>query len=834
MIVAKELLGWAPLGDGFALATDGPEVRLLFLTDDIVRIRASFDGAFPEESYALVMTAWEDRLDPVLGAERRRVEPVAPEVEETPEAVSFSTASLRLVVHRDPFAIEIFDHAGNRLHGDLKGRAFLRDHIGRIFHYVERGREDRYYGFGETAGHLDKAGRRVRLSPKDAIGHDPEHAGCMYKHIPFYIRFDGAARRATGLFYNNFWDGEFEMGSEVSGYWPDYAYYTAEGGTVDLFFINGPGMAEVIERYTDLTGKTVMPPKYALGYLGSTMYYSELPANCDDEIVDFVERNFEEGIPVDGFQLSSGYTVGAENKRYVFTWNEARFPDPEGFFARMAAHGVSVSPNIKPGILLTHPNYGDFDAVGGYIRQADGAGPYVDQWWGGAGSFVDFTNPAGRAAWIALMTRQLIDRGVTSIWNDNCEYEINDRMALCDSDGAPGPAGAVRAHQATLMSRCSHLALAAARPDIRPFVICRSGSAGIQRYAQTWAGDNRTGWETLRFNIATILGMGLSGVANNGCDIGGFQGPSPEAELLVRWVQNGIFQPRFSIHSCNTNNTVTEPWMYADHTHLIRDAIALRYRLIPYLYSLMREASVRGLPILRPLVMEFPDDPALDRIDSAFMLGPSLLVANVLEKGAERLRVRLPAGCDWYDWESRTRHAGGQEIEIPVTLASIPMFLRDGAILPMVEGLTSIARQEIDALHYVIAPRRDARFVLYEDDGVSNACRDGMFRETTVTLTAGPRTEIAFAGRGDYAFPVRSVLLDVINEEKGAFWVALDGVRLPQFLARKKWEAAKAGWIYEAGSASVRIKYPAPEGDHKIAVSFEKFDLIGMQEETEN
>ena len=146
--------------------------------------------------------------------------------------------------------------------------------------------------------------------------------------------------------------------------------------------------------------------------------------------------------------------------------------------------------------------------------------------------------------------------------------------------------------------------------NIRPFIVCRSGHAGIQRYAQTWAGDNLTCWESLKYNIATILGMSLSGVANQGADIGGFYGPSPEAELMVRWVQNGIFQPRFSVHSVNTDNTVTEPWMYGDCTGYIRDAIKFRYRMIPYLYSLMERAHETGLPIMEPMCSAFQQDPA--------------------------------------------------------------------------------------------------------------------------------------------------------------------------------------------------------------------------------
>lgn len=824
----------APHSGGYTLTTDGPEIRILFLTDDIVRIRASFDKKFAEESYTLVMTAWEDRLDPVLGNERKRVEPVRPAITENDKTVTLSTSGLKLVIHRDPFAIEIFDSAGNRLHSDLRRRAYHQDHLGRIFHYAERGASDNYYGFGESAGHMNKAGRRVRINPKDAIGHDPEFVGCMYKHIPFYIKFDGDSRVACGLFYHNFCDSEFEMGSEISGYWPPYSYYTADGGDIDLFFINGPTIGDVIRRYTDLAGKTVLPPKYSLGYLGSTMYYSELPEKCDDEIIDFVDRNFEEGIPVDAFHLSSGFSVSEDDGlRYAFTWNLKRFPDPERFFAEMAKRGVAVSPNIKPGMLLTHPNYADFDKAHAYVKNADGTTSYVDQWWGGRGSFVDFTNPEGRRLWIDLMTRQLLDKGATAIWNDNNEFETNDRSAICDVDGKPQQVSPWRSQQPTLMSYCTHKAMTKALPDVRPFVLTRSGSAGIQRYSQTWAGDNLTGWPTLKFNVATILNMGLSGVANNGCDIGGFAGPSPEPELLVRWVQNGIFQPRFSIHSCNSNNTVTEPWTYANHLPLIRDAIALRYQLIPYFYSLMREANRTGLPIMRPLVMEFPHDKTLDSVDTQFMLGSFLMVANVLDKGVDHIDVRLPAGCDWYCWHTRKRFAGGQVITVPVTLASIPMFIRDGAIIPTTSGLESIARQDIDTLTLIVAPRHAAELVLYEDDGKTNAYRNGEYRETTLSLTPGAKAIVSFRNAGRFDSRVKHMRLDVINEEKGAYWVSVAGKSIPQFLARKKWEAATEGWIYEGTTSSVKVKYPAIKEDHEVVVSFEHFDLIGMDEKDE-
>ena len=788
-------------------------------------------ASFAEESYTLVLTAWEDRLDSLLAGERKRVEPLMPELRDEGEHILFETETLRVMIFREPFGIEIRDRENRRLHADLRGRSFVKDHLGRVWHYTEQGGQDRYYGFGETAGPLDKAGRRVRLSPKDAIGYDAEHTTCLYKHIPFYVRLDGATRQATGLFYHNAWDAEFDMGSEISGYWPRYSSYCAEGGDVDVFFVNGPTIAEVVERYTDLTGKTVMPTRASLGHLGSTMYYVELEKDCDEAIIGFVEKTREEGIPIDGFQLSSGYTVGPGNKRYVFTWNTTRFRDPDAFFARMNELGAPVSPNIKPGILLTHPHYDAFAKVGGFIRDAKEDKPYVDRWWGGPGSFVDFTHPRGREVWKDFIIDTLASKGVSSIWNDNCEYELNDRLARCHGDGAEKPAGAARNIQPNLMAMTSHLALRESRPDERPYVLCRSGGAGIQRYAQTWAGDNFTAFKTLRWNIPTILGMGLSGVANQGTDTAGFAGPSPGPELFVRWVQNGIFQPHFVIHSANTDNTVTEPWMYGEPTtSLIRKAIELRYSLIPYLYSLMWQAHRAGAPILQPLVYGFQDDPRCDTEDIAFLLGPAILVANVVEEGAETRNVYLPAGCDWFDWATRKRYAGGQAITLPVDIESIPMFLRDGAIVPTAPGLARLTEGDTPTLEWIVAPGRDAAFTLYEDDGASNAYKEGAFLETRVDLKAGPQTVLAFNRTGRYVSSVKTMILDVINERKGAYWVSVAGKRIPQFLDRRKWAAAETGWMYDAARAAVRVKYPNPSGDYEVVVSFETFDLIGMDE----
>jgi alpha-glucosidase len=323
--------------------------------------------------------------------------------------------------------------------------------------------------------------------------------------------------------------------------------------------------------------------------------------------------------------------------------------------------------------------------------------------------------------------------------------------------------------------------------------------------------------------------MGLSGVANQGCDIGGFHGPAPEPELLVRWVQHGIFQPRFSIHSVNSDNSVTEPWMYGEHTPYVRDAIKLRYRLFPYLYSLMERAHRTGLPIMEPLVSAFQQDPATDGNFTEFMLGDALLVANVLEPGATTRTLRLPEGEVFYDLRTRQRHEGGQSVELPVDLSSIPMFLRGGGILPIADNqLDSLTRDDVTALRLVCAPDRDGSTVLYEDDGLTRAHERGEFRATEVTMTAGERVVIALARSGSYRSTVQSLLLDVVHPDRAPYWVEVDGERIPQILHRGRFDAADRAWHYDPTTGSVLITLPDPDGDLAVTISFEPFDMIGM------
>ena len=817
----------------FSVMTDSVEIRILFLTDSILRIRAGFDGDFAEESYSLVMTAWEDRMDDFLKGRRTRVEAADAVLSDGDREAVIEGRILKVVVEKDPFRICVYDKEGTLLHADIVDLAYMEDSNHRRIHTSEISPEDCFYGFGEKSGSFNKAQKFMSMSPKDAMGYNPRETDSLYKHIPFYIKLNRGTRKAVGYFYHNTCECDFDMGREKSNYWKPHSRYRTDGGDIDLFLIAGPSVRQVVERYTDLTGKSAMLPRYALGYLGSSMYYPELDKDCDDAILDFIDTTREEKIPVDGFQLSSGYcTVETDKgiKRCVFTWNKKRFKDPREFFAQMEKRGVTVSPNVKPGILLIHPKLDEMKAKGMFIKASDSDEPGIGTWWGGKGVFADFTNPSTRTYWKEMLKENVLEYGTSSVWNDNCEYDsLVDKDCRCDFEGKGGTIGQLKSVMSNIMCHITDEAIHETFTNTRPYIVCRSGHCGIQRYAQTWAGDNLTCWDSLKYNIATILGMSLSGVANQGCDIGGFYGPSPEAELMVRWIQNGIFQPRFSIHSTNTDNTVTEPWMYGDCTDYIREAIGLRYQLSPYLYSLMERAHETGLPIMEPMCSAFQEDVKCYEEGVDFMLGDSLLVANVVEKGAVSRKVYLPEGETFYDFYTRAAYEGGRTVELPVDLGSIPLFVRSGAIIPMAEDrLDNLKTQQAEHLRILCAADRDGRFELYEDDGISMDYEKGGCLKTSITMTAGERTVLDFHQEGHYETAVKTLYLDMIHREKAPYWVKADGETIPHFLHRRKFEDADCGWYYSQRLKSVQIKYPNPKKDYQVIVSFEQFDLIGM------
>lgn len=231
------------LDNGYIVNTDSADILLIFLTDDIVRIRVSFNKKFIERSYALITTAWEDELDDLFKNERQKIKALNIPYLENENEIQFKTKTLKIILNKNPLYFAIYDNKGTLIYNDIHERAFEKDFLGRQYHYNEIDLDhDHFYGFGERTGKLDKLYSRMRNSSKDAIGHNPENGDPLYKHIPFYIKLNDKSKKACGLFYNNSYESTFDMGKERSGYWSPYSYYETDGGDIDLFFLNGPSI----------------------------------------------------------------------------------------------------------------------------------------------------------------------------------------------------------------------------------------------------------------------------------------------------------------------------------------------------------------------------------------------------------------------------------------------------------------------------------------------------------------------------------------------------------------------------------------------------------------
>lgn len=600
-----------------------------------------------------------------------------------------------------------------------------KDHRNR--HFLCREADEFYYGLGEKSGPLERSGRRFEMRNLDALGYDAKTTDPLYKHIPFTIT-DKGKLGAHGLYYDTLATCWFDLGNEKDNYHPPFRAFRADDGDLDYYFSWAPSVLGVVKRHHWLTGGTAFMPRWGLGYSGSTMSYTD-SENAQERVQSFLEKLEEQDIPCDSFQLSSGYTA-IEGRRYVFNWNTDRFPDVEALTLSYANASVHLIANIKPVLLDDHPLYNEAADAGLFIRDSESGTPEHSPFWDGIGSHLDFTNPETIAWWQANVTDKLLNRGIKSTWNDNNEYEVWDDDAVCAGFGSPIPVSLVRPLHGQLMTRSSFEAQKRDQPGKRPYLISRCAAPGTQRYAQTWSGDNYTSWDTLRWNIPMGLGLSLSGFYNIGHDVGGFAGPRPEPELFLRWVQNGIFHPRFTIHSWNDDGTANEAWMYPEVTPLIRDALKFRAQLLPYLYTSLYLAVSEGEPILRPLFLDYPDDPNCRTAEFDFLLGRDLLVATVVEKGVRTRNVTLPANEDgWWTFDGGEWYPGGQIIDVPVEPQTIPLFVRGGTVLPWAAANSRAdAKSDADRT-WRIYPQpegRDARHSLaYDDDGVSEDAING-------------------------------------------------------------------------------------------------------------
>ena len=614
---------------------------------------------------------------------------------QTPDSVTLHTGSLVVTLRPDPLQLTWTDTQGRLLAQDRGTSAyFTSPRTGAVRHYLQRDRAERYYGLGDKTGALNLHGRRLRTLALDSLGYDPKNGDPLYKHWPFVLT-RAPSGAWFGIYYDTLCACTFDLGCEHDNYHDLFRYVEIDDGDLDYYLMAGNTPAEVIAQFVRLIGGTQLPPRWSLGYAQTAMGLADA-ADAQQQLDNFISRIESEGIPCSSFHYGSGYSSRGK-RRYVFTWNASKFPDPKTLNARFHQSGMHVVANIKPCLLDDHPAFEEVRAQGGFIHDAHSGQPVIEQFWDGVGSHLDFTHPAVVAWWQKSLRAQVLDFGIDVGWNDNNEYAVMDDDARSHGFGETLPMHRSRPLHGLLMTRASFEAQRAhAGGGAEPlYSVTRGGPPGLQRYAQTWTGDNTTSWDTVRWNLRTGLQMSLSGMFNIGHDVGGFAGPVPGPELFVRWVQACCLNPRMVMNSWKADGTTNVPWLHPAVTPHVAAAIRLRYLLMPYLWSLFEQAHQAHTPIIRPTFYDFPDDErCFDDCDD-FMLGDALLVAPVVEAGATTRAVYLPRGpAAWYDFASGQRFEAGQVHTVPAGLGVLPLFARAGAAIPVAERASGRAQHD--------------------------------------------------------------------------------------------------------------------------------------------
>jgi alpha-glucosidase len=712
-------------------------------------------------------TPWEGRDRLELGD----TPPARFELAESEDRLTLKSAEVTIAIGLAPLALRWHGTDGALFAADRASRAYgFGRHRPDLLHAMARHPADRYYGLGDKTGALDLRGRRLRTVMTDALGFDPRSGDPLYKHWPFLIVRDGATGGFYGILYDSLAAATFDLGAEHSNYYGLYRSYEAPDGDLDYWLILGPRLADVVAGFTRLTGGMAFGPRWSLGFAQTAMALADA-ADAQQGIAAFIDSCAAEAIPISAFHFGSGYTMIGK-RRYVFHWNRDKFPAPEQLTAKFHAAGMRVVANLKPCLLNDHPCFAEVADSGGFIADAATGRPAMSQFWDGEGAHLDFTSEAGIAWWQKGVREAILATGIDSAWNDNNEYELWNEDARCAGFRQPVALDLVRPAHALLMTRASYDEQQRARPEERPFTVTRAGCPGIQRYAQTWSGDNSTSWESLRWNLRTGLTMSLSGMFNIGHDVAGFSGPVPGPELLVRFAQAGALHPRFIMNSWKPDGTVTTPWLHAEALPAIRWAIRLRYRLMPYLYSLYRRAAEAGEPILRPTFFDFPEDPATFAENDELMLGPNLLAAPVVEEGARQRQISLPRGpAGWYEFYGETWHAAGKAVSLAAPLERLPLLVPEGAILPLTAEARDFSRLHDEPSRCVRlfpgSAAGESSFTLYEDDGISLRHREGEFACLDFRLEWDDHTvRLRLGKRGGYALPYDSVTVAIPAAER--------------------------------------------------------------------
>jgi alpha-glucosidase len=727
-----------PLHDGIELQAGPASVRITALRDDIVRVRISADRNLPEDA------SWA-----VLAGPRGKSIDVTPMQDSS--AVGFRTAALEVRVERDPLRVVILDLAGHIVCADARGRS-VKFQLGGFSVTQQMPDDEHFFGLGDKTGSFDRRNQAYTLWNTD-IG-PQESVDPLYKSIPFFLAINDT--RSYGIFLDNTWRTWFDFGKQAR----DAYSFGAEGGPLDYYFLYGPTPKQVVESYAYLTGTPPLPPLWALGFQQSR--YSYTP---ESQLRQIAARLRTDKIPSDVVYLDIDY----QYKNRPFTVNSNTFPNFPGLVSDLRKqhfHLVNITD-----LHIAHvpnQNYAPYDsghASDQFVKNPDGS-EFVGIVWPGPAVFPDFTRAQTREWWGGLY-HEFVQDGVAGFWNDMNEPSVFDgpgkTMPLNTVHRIEEPGFTARnATHAEIHNvvglenaRATFDGLLKLRPDERPFVLTRATYAGGQRYGFTWTGDNSATWNHLRLATQMVLNLGVSGISFVGADVGGFNG-SPSPALLTRWVEQAAFSPFFRDHATK-GSLPHEVWNNGPEQEAIRRRyIETRYRLLPYIYSLADESSRTGLPIMRPIFLEFPgifapSSGGFDHLDTEFLLGPSLLIAPPpFAEMLDGYAVSFPKDHEWYDFWTGLKEAPSPQPpsivdvvgkagdaslpmprEIHPSLDTMPVYVRGGSILPLQPLIQNTDETPSGPLELRVYPGSHCGGSIYFDDGHSFRYQHGEYLRQT-------------------------------------------------------------------------------------------------------
>ncbi len=690
----KEVEQMIPKGNRFYFSDGRSEVEVKIVSDEIIRIRMAPNGDFLDEfSYAI-----DDQKLHIT-----RIDAIT-----TPEYFSVATNTVACRIYKKDFRIAFVDRHEVVMNEDASPMHW-EEHaeFGGYYVYASKKYQDyeHFFGLGDKPMNLDLLGKRLQTWGTDAYSFERE-TDPLYKNIPFYIGIHHGL--SYGIFFDNTFRTQFDFASQVH----DHVSFWSDGGEMQYYYIHGPHMMDVVKRYGELTGSHPMPPKWALGFQMSRWGYFP-----ESKVKEIAATFREKKIPCDVIHFDIDYMDGYR----CFTWNKKYFPNPKKLIADLLQKGFKVVAIIDPGIKVDD-NYWVFkegSANGYFCRRSD---DYFMEGnvWPGRCQFPDFTNPKVREWWGGLF-KELVEQGIPGIWCDMNEpavfglgtFPLDVRHNYDGYRGSHRKAHNVYGMQ---MVRSTYEGLKKLMKNKRPFTITRSGYAGMQRYSSTWTGDNKATWDHLRLAVQMLQRLSMSGVSFAGSDIGGFTG-EPDGELYTRWIQAGVFSPFMRVHSAGDTRE-REPWTFGERCEkIVRSFIELRYKLIPYIYSVFWENSRYHFPMLRSLAMVEQENTANYARDDVFTFGDKLLVAPVLDQGVTSREIYFPKGL-WYNFWNFTVYEGNQTHNIEAPLESMPLFVKAGAVVPEYPVMQFVDEHVPDELllNIYYAPYHVNSF-LFEDNG---------------------------------------------------------------------------------------------------------------------